>query len=100
MEYQAKLNEKYMAVLHCHQGTFYKNLQDTATSSFISCFLYQLLHQQISFFTNFYNLKKFAFFNGFIQTPHPLNPNLVGSLGDRFEVGVKLPPPPSLSKTC
>ena len=44
--------------------------------------LYYLLHQQVSFFTNFrtsFNImkkdycQKFSFFNRFTQTPHPLN---------------------------
>ena len=42
MEYLAKLNERYMAVLHCvtsFEGTSYKKLHDTATGPFISCCL-------------------------------------------------------------
>ena len=41
MEYQPKLKEKYTPSLLCissFQGTSYKNLQDTATSSFTSYF--------------------------------------------------------------
>ena len=40
MEYQAKLNEKYMPVLHYisnFEDTSYKKLHDAATSCFISC---------------------------------------------------------------
>ena len=75
------------SLLHCvssFEGTSYKNLSDTVTRFFISCF-YQLLHQQILFFTSFPNFiqhyvkkdsrYKFPFFNRFTQipTPYPLN---------------------------
>ena len=56
LEHQAKLNEKYRPVLHCHssfEGTSYKKLQDTATSSLFHISFYI---QQISFFTTFQNL--------------------------------------------
>ena len=46
-----------MPVLHCissFEGTCYRKLQDTATSSlFLAVLHHQLLHQQMSFFTTF-----------------------------------------------
>ena len=67
MVYQAKLNEKYTSVLRCisnFQGTSYKNLQDTATSSFFVV----VLHQQISFlqlFRTSFNIMKKIFATNF-----------------------------------
>ena len=51
MEYKAKLNEKYMPVLHCIsslKGTSYKIF-------FLSCCFIQVLNKPISFFTSFLN---------------------------------------------
>ena len=81
MKYQPKLNEKYMPFLHCissFEGTSYKHLKDTATSSFISCFTLDFTSVDIIFhkFLELHYLKKkichkFSFFNGFTQTPPP-----------------------------
>ena len=61
MEYQAKLNEKYMSVLSSivailyfkfFEDISYEKLQNTPVLLFVVV-LYQLLHQQILFFTIF-----------------------------------------------
>ena len=87
MEYQAKLNEKYMPVLYYRssfEGTSCIKLQDVATSSFIShCFTSASSPADIIFY-NFSELdsklsnkdfcQEFSFFNGFTPTPQPLHP--------------------------
>ena len=48
MEYQAKLNEKYMPVLHYisnFEDTSYKKLHDALPVILFLAVLYQLLHQ-------------------------------------------------------
>ena len=48
MEYQVKLNEKYMPVLHCissFEGTSFKKLEPPVVLFLVV--LHQLLHQQI-----------------------------------------------------
>ena len=79
-----------MPFLHCissSEGTFYKNLQDTATGSFISCcfcsFYIRRYHFSQSFGTSFniiWKKKRFLsqifFFNRFTKlnpTPYPFN---------------------------
>ena len=53
MDYQPKLNKKDTPFLYCissFEGTSYKNLEDTATSSFISyCFTLAFTSAGISF---------------------------------------------------
>ena len=84
-QYQDEQNTNQNA-LHCissFEDTSLKNLQDTVTRSFISCYFYQPLHQQITFFTsspNFiqYCLKKRSSSQIFIflhihSKPHPVN---------------------------
>ena len=44
-------NQNFLHCVSSFKGKSYKNLLDTVTRSFISCCFYQLLHQQISFFT-------------------------------------------------
>ena len=62
--------------------------------------LHQFLYQQISFFYNFLQLhstlskkdfcRKFSFFNGFTQTPHPLNSqNLLSVTKDFWQFSLK-----------
>ena len=76
-------NQSFLHCVSSFEGTSYKNLSDTVTKFFISCF-YQLLHEQI-FFTSFPNfiqhyvkkrfLSQIFIFNRFtrIPTPYPLN---------------------------
>ena len=54
--------------------TSYKNF--SATKFFILCYFYQLLHQQISFFTNFFTdfCHKYSFFKQIMQPLPPIHP--------------------------
>ena len=82
MEYQVKLNEKCMPILHCissFEDISHKILEDRATSS--SFVLQQLLQRDFSqFFRTSFNINylkkdfchKLSFFNGFTETPCPL----------------------------
>ena len=55
MEYEPKLNEKYTPVLQSinFEGTSFKRIKKIKLPVLLFLVLHELLHQQISFFTNF-----------------------------------------------
>ena len=80
------LNRKHFLNISSFEGTSYENLWNTLTRSFISCCFYWILHQQISFLTNFSELhltlsEKKIFVTNFSflmdplkhPSPHPVN---------------------------
>ena len=107
----------FYIVFQVSRKYFCEKLQDTATTSFISCYTSVFISSDSNFYKfiwiikylyqifstlsekTFANCTKFSFFNRFIQNSHPLTLTWVGFLAVRFEVrggGVKLP---LLSKT-